>query len=83
MRRAVEGIWEAHLPALDAFLEISGQWRVVARGQAAQGQSSLCWIGLDYTAVQAGFALAGRTVLPELWAEVTIIEDGALAELNG
>jgi hypothetical protein len=40
------------------------------------------WLGLDYSAVQAGLAFAGITVTPEIWADFQLIEAGALDELN-
>lgn len=41
------------------------------------------FLGLDYTAVRAGFDLAGLTVTPPLWDQVRLIEDGAKHVLNG
>ncbi|MFD1914112.1 DUF1799 domain-containing protein [Halodurantibacterium flavum] len=72
-----DGLWPDHVDAALAFLAISGQWRGLA---LADG--SVRWIGLDYTAAQAGLALAGLTVTPELWSEIRLIEAGAVEELN-
>jgi hypothetical protein len=69
-----DGLWPDHLPALDAFLAIAGQWRLAPSGR---------FLGLDYTAVRAGLDLAGIEVTPDLWSDVQIIEAGALAGLNG
>jgi hypothetical protein len=69
-----EGLWPEHLPALDAFLAISGQWRQGPDGHV---------LGLDYTAVRAGFALSGIEMTPDLWSDVQSIETGARAALNG
>lgn len=71
------GIWEAHLPALAAFLAVDGQWRTISRGIAGTH-----WLGLDYTAVETGLRLAEITVSPEVWAELRDIEAGATKELN-
>lgn len=70
------GLWPDHLPALRAFLAVADQWRIVMGDKAV-------WLGLDYTAVQAGFGLAGLTVTPAEWADVQLIEEGARAALNG
>lgn len=70
-------IWEEHLPALDAFLAVDGQWRTVSRGMAGTR-----WIGLDYGAVRAGLELAGIAMMPETWADFQQIEAGAVNELN-
>lgn len=72
-----EGIWEEHLPALQVFLSVMNQWRAVA---TAQGP--IHYLGLDYSAVAAGLGLAGITVPPALWADVQLIEAGALIALN-
>jgi hypothetical protein len=73
-----EALWQAHLPALNAFLAVAGQWRMVPRPGGGW-----IYLGLDYTAAQAGFALADITVSPDLWADVQMIEAGAVAALNG
>lgn len=70
-----DGLWEEHLPAFTAFLEAARQWRVLTAQR-------LLWLGLDYTAVQAGLALSGLTVSPETWADIRTIETGALPVLN-
>ena len=72
-----EGIWEDHLPALHVFLSVMNQWRALA---LADGR--IHYYGLDYSAVTAGLGLAGITVAPELWADVQVIEAGALIALN-
>ncbi len=67
-------MWADHVPAFEAFLVVSGQWRMTGTGHV---------LGLDYTAVRAGFDLAGVSVTPDLWAEVQLIEAGARRALNG
>jgi len=42
-----------------------------------------CFLGLDYTAVRAGFDLAGLSITPLVWDQVRLIEAGALQALNG
>lgn len=39
-------------------------------------------IGLDYTAVQAGLALAQITLTPAEWADFRVIEQAAKTALN-
>lgn len=70
-------VWAWHAAALTAFLAIAGQWRV-----AGGGMGRMVWLGLDYTAAQAGLGLAGITVTPEVWTQVRQIEAGAREELN-
>lgn len=72
-----EGVWEEHIPALSAFLSVSGQWRTRPTGMGGSR-----WVGLDYGAVRAGFDLAGLTVSPAVWGDIREIEAGALEELN-
>ena len=71
-----DGIWPEHVAALEAFLSVRDQWRVAA------GQNGVVFLGLDYTAVRAGFDLAGITLTPAQWADVQMIEAGAVAAMN-
>lgn len=57
---------------------MSSQWRMVG---LADGRMRA--LGLDYAGVQAGLALAGIAMTPELWADVQVIEAGAKAAING
>lgn len=73
------GIWADNVAALQAFLHVAGQWRIVAPGDGSVRRA-----GLDYAGVQAGLVLAGVAMTPELWAEVRLIEAGAVeAGLEG
>lgn len=72
------GLWPEHVAAVETFLAISGQWRVLPRWGAPPH-----YLGLDYAAAEAGLRLAGVTVSPARWEEVRLIECGAMAELNG
>ena len=71
------GLWEVHIPALNAFLTVSSQWRILVRQDGTYAH-----LGLDYTAARMGFRLAGLKVPPDLWADVQMIEAGAIAALN-
>lgn len=75
-----DGLWEEHLPAWSAWCAVSMQWRTeVLSGLAG---ARLIWLGLDYVAAKAGIELSGVEVTPEIWAEVRVIEEGAVEELN-
>ena len=73
---APTGVWPEHVAAVEAFLAIAGQWRMVA------GMGGLLALGLDYTAARAGLDLAGFNVTPDLWADIQVIEAGAKAVMN-
>ncbi|WP_425099133.1 DUF1799 domain-containing protein [Tropicibacter sp. S64] len=73
-----DGLWAEHIPAVEAYLAIGSQWRTLPQFGAPPR-----WLGLDYTAAEAGLRLAGFAMTPELWAEVRLIEQGAKAALNG
>lgn len=71
------GIWEEFVPALSVFLAVDTQWRV-----AAGEMGAMRVIGLDYTAARAGLELAGMTADPDAWADVRVIESGAVEAMN-
>lgn len=73
-----EGVWPENVAAVEAFLEVGGQWRTATRGDGG-----VLWIALDYTAARAGLELAGVAITPELWADLRIVAAGARAVLNG
>ena len=72
------GVWEEHWPALELFLAMRTQWRVVAGMGGAQHQ------GIDYTALYGHpkFARLGFDEQDALLAQVQHIEAGALDALN-
>ncbi len=74
---AATGVWPEHVAAVEAFLAIAGQWRMVA------GMGGMLALGLDYAGAQAGLELAGIETTPALWAEIRAIEAGAKAAMNG
>lgn len=71
-----EGLWADHQSAFLAFLSVCTQWRVVA------SETGLIHTGLDYAAADAGLKRAGIETTPDLWADLRIIETGALAALR-
>ncbi|WP_425230200.1 DUF1799 domain-containing protein [Sphingomonas sp.] len=71
-------VWPVNLPVIDAWRAIASQWRT-----APLADGRLHWLGLDYTAVQAGLALAGRAIDRATWAGVRVMEGAAAAVLNG
>lgn len=72
------GIWAGNLPALEAYLAVRSQMRV-----AVMPTGGLVRLGLDYAAAEAGLRLAGIEVTPGTWADLRIIEQAAIAALNG
>ncbi len=72
-----EGVWPQNVAAVQAFLAVQTQWRILA------GATGLAWLGLDYGAVTAGLAAAGIAVTPALWTELRVIEAGVVARMNG
>ncbi len=60
-------LWAEHVPALEAFVTVGSQMRET---------------GLDYAGAQAGLALAGIAVDPALWADIRLIEAGAVAFMS-
>jgi hypothetical protein len=71
------GLWESNVPAVTAFLCIDSQFRMT--GLASGG---VLVSGLDYSGARAGLALAGIAVTPDLWADIQVIEAGAVGEMN-
>ena len=71
------GLWEAHVPALNAFLSVASQWRIVLMQDGTWAH-----LGLDYSGARMGFRMAGLKVSPDLWADVQMIEAGAVNALN-
>lgn len=71
-------VWEEHWPALELFLALRTQWRVIAGMGGAQHQ------GLDYTALYGhpSFARLDYDEQDKLLAQIQHIEVGALASFN-
>ena len=69
-----DGIWPDNVPALTAFLRVQTQW---CWGFPADGSAHR--LGLDYGRVVAGLGSAGIEMTPDLFAELQVIEAGALA----
>lgn len=72
------GVWPENEAAVRAYLAVSSQWRTTSLGEAG-----VHWLGLDYTAVRAGFRLAAVKMAPDLWDQVRLVEAGARDALNG
>lgn len=72
-----KGVWSDNVEATLAFLSVQTQWRWRPHGLDA-GQIA----GLDYCGVRTGLDAAGFTVSPELWADILMIEAGALDAKN-
>lgn len=60
-----------------AFIAVMSQLRTIARPDGR-----LTHLGLDYTAAERGFALAGITVAPATWTGVQTMEHAYCRALN-
>lgn len=71
-------MWEEHWPALELFLAMRTQWRVIAGMAGAQHQ------GIDYTALYGHpkFARLDFDAQDALLAQIQHIEAGALAAMS-
>lgn len=65
-------VWDSNWRSVRAFLGVSTQWRVVARGMTG----ILTFIGLDYAAVRA--ALGNCEDSDEIFADIQVMEAAAL-----
>jgi len=72
-----DGVWPVNCAAVDAFLAVASQRRMVGAGLGG-----VVMIGLDYAGAEAGLRLAGIEVTPELWAQVRVIEAAARDAMN-
>lgn len=70
-------VWPELAPAVEAFLAVATQWRVVA------GMAGLIVTGLDYVGVRFGLRALGIRVTPELWADLQVMEIAARDALMG
>ena len=66
------------MPAAEAFLAVSGQWRLLAPFGGKP-----VFLGLDATAAETNLRLSGVEITPLLWRQLRLIEEGAKAALNG
>mgnify|MGYP000722092218 CR=1 FL=1 len=73
-----EGIWHQHVEALEAFLDVATQFNRIS---LADGR--IRTLGLDYSNARSAWDLAGLNITPALFAQVQLIERGAIAEWNG
>ena len=71
------GVWCDNQQAVEAFLAVTTQWRMTGTPDGR-----LVATGLDYAGARAGLALAGIEVTPETWAEIRLIESGAMEAMN-
>jgi Phage related hypothetical protein (DUF1799) len=72
-----EAVWAINEPAVEAFLICSTQWRLVALSNGP-----VRTIGLDYAGARPALDMSGIDVTPELWADLQVIERGAIAARN-
>lgn len=71
-------VWPENVDAVELFMVVAGQWRVVA-GFGAAG-----YLGLDYRAVEAAMNMRGvkKQHRPQLFAGLRVMEAAALRVLN-
>lgn len=72
-----EGVWPDHEAAVAAFCVAGTQWRT-----APLGMAGYAYVGLDYSAARDAWAMAGLETTPEVFAQIRLIEHGALGALN-
>jgi hypothetical protein len=75
-----QGIWSDNAAAVDAFLAVDTQWRMIP--VFTNKGVFMCAAGLDYAGVRAGLAAAGIALTPEQWNDLRVIEGEAVAALN-
>jgi len=63
---------------MQAFLDVTTQFTRLAMPDGTFRVS-----GLNYPGAQAAWQMAGLNITPDLFAQVQMIERGALAEWNG
>ena len=73
-----DGVWPENIEAVRGFLSVCNQWRVIPLGMAGAQM-----MGLDYTAARNGLEMMGMTITPGLWAQIQMVETGALAAMKG
>lgn len=73
-----EAVWAENVAAVTAFLVSTTQWRCVA---LANGR--IRTLGLDYAGVRAGLEMGAVAMTAQLWCDLRVVENGAVAEMNG
>ncbi len=69
-------VWASNAAAVEAFLKVTTQLNGVGTMDGG-----VRVIGLDYQGARAGLELAGVDVTPDLWADLQLVESGAVAGL--
>lgn len=72
------GVWAENVEAVQAFLDVTTQFT-----RLAMPDGTFRVTGLNYPGAQAAWAMAGLKITPDLFAQVQMIERGALAEWSG
>jgi len=72
------GVWDQHVEAVQAFLDVTTQFN-----RLAMPDGTFRVTGLNYPGAQAAWAMAGVDITPDLFAQVQMIERGALAQWSG
>lgn len=86
---ALYEVWLENQPAVELFLDVATQWRVVAAPEGTAGMVSAIWsrimyTGLDYTAVAATLAMRRipRRRHAGLLSDLQVMERAALDEMR-
>jgi D-arabinose 1-dehydrogenase-like Zn-dependent alcohol dehydrogenase len=71
-------VWPENVDAVELFVVVSGQWRIVA------GFGGVGYLGLDYAAVEAAMNMRGvkKHDRPQLFADLRVMEAAAATMLN-
>jgi len=73
-----QGLWPAHLPALQALGVAGTQWRTRSGGLGPG-----IYVGLDYASAEVAFRYSGITLTKDQWQDFRTLEGAAVDILNG
>jgi len=74
-------IWLHNVAVVTAFCLAGTQWRTGL--DLVDGRVRMVWIGLDYAGAQIAIEQGGKTITPELWTGLRIMEQAARNVFNG
>lgn len=68
-------VWDINVEALNLFLAVQSQWRVIAVGMAG----TIVWLGLDYAGVDVFMRRAGiADAEGALFSDLLVMESAAM-----
>lgn len=77
-----EGVWPQNIETVRAFFAAGTQWRTTMLPDGASG-FRLLWVGLDYQGAKVAIEAMNIEVDPSLWAGLALMEEAAMAVMNG